>query len=425
MIRMLMWFALFLTIASPAGAQTPPQVPVSTQLSERAATLLTLLRDGAADPAAFAPAFVEQVPLDRLTAVAVALRKENGAVMGIDAIAPDGPNRATVRISYEQAVVTARVALEPSAPHRLIGLLVIGVTRRDDSIDKIVADLRALPGTASLLVAQLGQGASTPVVDYQSTTPLATGSQFKLFVLAELARQVTAGERRWSDVVPLGPPSLPSGVMQTWPKGVPATLSTLATQMISISDNTAADTLLTSLGRDKVDALRLSVGNTPGSLPVLSTREAFVLKMTRSAALRERWTKGTLAERRALLATNDWPLVAVDPVELVGAPQHIRTVEWPATVKEIAAVLDLLRRSGPHALDILAVSPGLPRADRDRFAYVGYKGGSESGVVALAWLLRTRDGRAFAVTGAWNDATAPVDIARFTSLMTRAVALVR
>ncbi len=43
-------------------------------------------------------------------------------------------------------------------------------------------------------------------------------------------------------------------------------------------------------------------------------------------------------------------------------------------------------------LDTLAVNPGMP-VDKARWPYVGFKGGSEPGVLQLTWLLRAR-GRA-------------------------------
>lgn len=409
--------ALFALVATPALAQSSPQI------MERAASVLALLRDGKAISDAFAPSFIEQVPLDRLTSIAAELRANNGTVKAIEAVDLQGANLATLRIGYEHAVLTVRIAVEQDSPHRLIGLLVTSVARRDDSAEKIIADVQALPGRASLLVTAVGT-AAPPMIAYNTDMPLATGSQFKLFVLAELARQIAAGERRWSDVVPLGPPSLPSGVMQDWPRGAPVTLSTLATEMISISDNTAADTLLSVLGRERVDAMRARVGATAGSLPVLATREAFVLKMAGSTALRRAWERGSLAERRALLRSNAWPLAAIEPAELAGAPLHIDSVEWPATTREIAGVLGVLRAADKRTLDILAIAPNLASGDRERFAYTGYKGGSESGVVALAWLLRTKDGRWFAVAGAWNDATVRVDPGKFAGLLGRAVAFV-
>ena len=58
------------------------------------------------------------------------------------------------------------------------------------------------------------------------------------------------------------------------------------------------------------------------------------------------------------------------------------------------------------------------------YAYVGYKGGSEAGVMNMTYLLRTRDGRAYAVTGSWNDPAAALMEGRFSSLMARLVQLI-
>jgi hypothetical protein len=59
------------------------------------------------------------------------------------------------------------------------------------------------------------------------------------------------------------------------------------------------------------------------------------------------------------------------------------------------------------------------------YAYAGFKGGSEPGVINLTWLIRNRAGAWHVVTGSWNNPAAPVDEARFTGLMGRALALVR
>jgi hypothetical protein len=60
-----------------------------------------------------------------------------------------------------------------------------------------------------------------------------------------------------------------------------------------------------------------------------------------------------------------------------------------------------------------------------QFAYVGYKGGSEPGVIAMTFLLRRTDGGWRAVSASWNNPAAPVDEARFIDLVTRLVALQR
>ncbi len=413
---------LWLALATPLLAQASPPLTPPPSLTQRAATLVALLRDGKPRAGDFAPAFLAAVPLERLADVATQLRRDNGTVVGLSSIDAEGLAQAIVTIDYARARVTVRIALEAVPSHRFIGLLVTGVARKDDSLAAIATELRALPGRAGLLVARLDGDRPDPMLAIEADRSFAVASQFKLFVLAELARAVGGGERNWGDVVPLAAPSLPSGVMQDWPRGTPVTLATLATQAISISDNTAADTLLIALGRDRVDAMRASIGSTAGALPMLTTREAFVLKMDASAALRDRWTRGALTERRAVLA-RDFDVATVDARQLAGAPRFVDSVEWPATPTEIARTFARLRASS-EALDILAVNASLAPADRARFAYAGFKGGSETGVVSLGWLLRTKGGAWFVVEGVWNDPAAPVDAARFVALMQRAVALV-
>lgn len=422
MIRWL--FALLITtIAVPALAQPGGSMPVSPALRAGADALVSVLRDAKIDETRFSPGFLSQIPAAQVEAVGKQLRDANGTVIGIARVTPESALQALVAVEYANAIVTIRIALEASQPHRFIGLLVIGVERRGDSFEGIIGELKKLPGTSALLVAKLGEAAPVAFAAHNADAPLATGSVFKLFVLAEIVRAANANERSWSDVVLLGSPSLPSGVMQNWPRGLPVTLGTLATQMISISDNTATDTLITTLGRTKIDAMRAKFGTTAGSLPVLTTLDAFALKMPANDALRKRWTVGSLSERRKVLSDLDPTVATIDASALAGGPLHIDTVEWPATMNEIAAVLDQLRRD-PIALGILGVSSALSPVERARFDAAGYKGGSEAGVIALAWVVKTKSGVWFVVAGAWNDTAKTVDNIAFSTLVARAVALV-
>jgi beta-lactamase class A len=293
----------------------------------------------------------------------------------------------------------------------------------------LFGEIVGLPGEVSLAAARLEEGGPAYFLTQKSERPLAIGSAFKLFVLAELVRQVRSGERRWSDVVPLGAASLPSGLLQDWPKGSPLTLHSLAALMVSRSDNSAADTLLAVLGRDKVEALlpELGVAAPSRNRPFLATREAFVLKYGDPALLR-RWTAADEAGRRALLAGE---LAAADAAKLeskrfTGRPTAIAEAEWFASPADLVRTLDWLRRSGdPTALDLLAINPGVERGLARDFAYVGYKGGSEPGVVSMSFLLKSREGRWMALSATWNDAAAPLDEARFIALMGRLVGLMK
>jgi Beta-lactamase enzyme family len=420
------WLLALLMVAlawtTPAAAQTP--------IGVRAETLLQALKAGKADAADFAPTFLAQVPIAQVDAIAAQLKTQNGAALGIASLTPRDATEADVVIDYEQATVRAQFAIEPAAPHRFIGLFITGTTRKGDSFQKIIAELEGLPGKTALLVKRLD--AEPPLAAHNASVTMATGSTFKLFVLAALTGKIADRKRQWEDVVPLGPPSLPSGVTQDWPRGTPMTLQTLATQMISISDNTATDTLINLIGRPEIDMMRRAFGDTPGAVPLLTTLEAFSLKMPARAALRTRWTSGGLSDRRQVINEIEPSVEAIDRRALGGGPAFIETVEWPATMEEVGRVLaafrpdESVRAAAPMQpqLAILAVNPAISADLRTRFAYVGYKGGSETGVIAMSWLLRTKGGEWFTVAGAWNNSAAPVDEPRFAALMTRAVTLV-
>jgi hypothetical protein len=88
--------------------------------------------------------------------------------------------------------------------------------------------------------------------------------------------------------------------------------------------------------------------------------------------------------------------------------------------------MDWLRRNGDETVRaILAINPGLASPLTGSLDYVGYKGGSEPGVLNLTWLVRNRAGTWHVVTGSWNNPAAPVQEAQLIGLLSRAIQLVR
>jgi beta-lactamase class A len=424
---------LLISMASPVATQTPAiiQAP-ETRLAfaKRSAELPDILRAKTDATTYFAPSFIAAVPLTQVAQIAQQLIAQHGAVSGSEETKLVTQSSGYVDVVYERAIVRFNLTIDPVSPHQVIGLLVASVKPREDDAEKLLADMRALSGQSSLLVQRLDRPADPPLFAHNETLPLAIGSGFKLWVLAEAARATNARERRWSDVVPLGKASLPSGIAQKWPKDGPITLHTLATLMISQSDNTATDTLLHTLERDRVDAMFGNVvkADRARSLPILSTLEAFTLKTDSFAYLRTRYVTTDVKGRRALL-NQLAPRLSADAIDLSqfgGKPRSIDSIEWFASPAEMAATLDWLRtKGGNDALAILAVNPGIAPADAEDYAYVGYKGGSEIGVMAMNLLVKTKDGGWYAVTGAWNDKSAAVDQNKFVTLITRAVALIK
>ncbi|HET9639277.1 MAG TPA: serine hydrolase [Allosphingosinicella sp.] len=420
--RRLICLLAFLWSAAAAAAEPSPD------FVRRSDELVKVMKGEVEPERLFSPNFLAQVPPDRVAAIAAQLKASHGAARRVTRIEASSPTAGIVLMAFERAVVRLQMAIGAQPPHLVEGLVVAGVESSAADVPALFGEIAGLPGEVALAAARLEEAGPANFLTEEAERPLAIGSAFKLFVLAELVRQVKAGERRWSDVVPLGTPSLPSGLLQDWPKGAPITLHSLAALMISRSDNSATDTLLGVLGRDRVERLlpELGVRSPERNRPFLSTREAFALKLGDPVRL-QRWKAGGEAGRRALLAQLERvDASTLDPSRLGGRPAEIATVEWFASPADLVRTLDWLRRSGDKtALDLLAINPGLGRALAKDFDYFGFKGGSEPGVLNLSFLLKARSGRWMAVSATWNDGTVALDEARFVALMSRLVSLMK
>jgi len=426
MIRALVALAL-LAPTAPASAQSPATNAVTADpaLNARTAELIAAITGAQSYDSYFAPSFRAALARAKWDAVVASMTAQMGKPLAIDRLTAVTPFSANLRVRFERGVVNAQIAIDPAPPHQVVGLLFTGPEMAGDTLDKLVADIRALPGTTGLGIYALGEGAPRLVTGIAPDKAMPLGSAFKLWVLGELAREIGAGERKWSDVVPVGPASLPSGITQNWPAGSPVTIQTLATLMISISDNTATDTLV-SLEGEGLDRFVTQAG-VPGLAPVLTTRQMFALKSSANADLASQWaTSPAPSARRTLLDGNAARLrtTPVDPMMFAGKPTKIDTLEWFASPAETAGILDWLRKEGGETpLSLLAINPGIDPATRGKFDYVGFKGGSEPGVVTLNFLVRRKDGRWLAIAAGWHRNDAGVEENRLIMLMTRALVL--
>lgn len=419
---MIRWLStLLLAVATPAVAQIAPD----PALTQRADQLPEVLAGRIAYDTYFAEPFRVAVPEAQFKQINAQLVAANGPVTDVESIAAITPFSGTVKLGYARAVASIQIAVDPAAPNLVTGLRITGAETRDDSVAKLTADFTALPGQKAVLIRELGRDAP-PLLAIDADKAGAIGSGFKLWLLAEAARSVAAGARRWSDIVPLAPDVPSSAMMARWPNDTAVTLQTAATAMIAVSDNRATDTVLAALERTKVDAMAERLSADPASLPVLSTREAFALKTV--ATLGNQWVAlGDADGRRSLLASNRATIAGqvFDTTDFSSSPMRIESIEWFASPAAMAGALDWLRTDGGNtARAIMAINPGIDPALAARFGYLGYKGGSEPGVIAMSFLVRTRTGRWFAVTGHWNDAAKPVEDLIFVTLMSRALGLI-
>ena len=361
--RWLSWLlACFWTVAAAAAEPSPEFVA-------RANDLVPVLNGEPATERLFSAAFLAQVPSERLAGIAALLRSSYGRAEAVQRIEAGGPTSGILFVRFERAVVRLQVATGAQAPHRIEGLVVAGVESSAADLAAVVAGLAALPGEVSLATVPLEGPGGAGLPGRDAEKPLAIGSAFKLFILAELVRSIKAGERRWSDVVPLGAPSLPSGLLQDWPAGSPITLHSLAALMISRSDNSAADTLLALLGREKVERLlpRLGVRSAERNRPFLATREAFALKLGDPTIL-ARWKAADESRRRLLLAELKqvgatghrlWEPAAEQLTRLIqDAGRAGVDIGITDSYRSYEAQVDVARRKGLYSQGGLAAVPG-------------------------------------------------------------------
>ena len=107
-------------------------------------------------------------------------------------------------------------------------------------------------------------------------------------------------------------------------------------------------------------------------------------------------------------------------------PPTALDIEWLVSGEDMAKIMRRIRDlDDPTAREIMAVNTAVPDYLRGDWRYVGYKGGSEPGVINLSWLLQDQVGKWHVVTLTWNNPDAPVDLEAFRALALRAIALAR
>lgn len=376
---------------------------------------------------AFSAAFLKDVPAATLQSLIASLVEANGPLIAVDEISYKGNGAAIFDLVFENARAASTLQLDGAPPHLVSGFRITNVTPTDDTPRKILEDISALPGQTGFGAYLLTDDGPQSILTNKGHQPLAVGSTFKLYVLAALTSEIKAGKRKWSDVALLDAPSIPSGQMQDWPVGSPVTLHTLATMMISISDNTATDVLMRLLGREAVEAEVLASHSDPSvTLPLLTTVEFFALKTdpARIAA----YQAADDAGQRALLA--QWaPTLIADKVDvprlIASGPTAIDSIEWFSSSEDIARIFTRLRDLDDQtALNIMGVNTVIGD-DGAAWEYVGYKGGSETGVLNLSWLLKDRQGRWFSVSASWNNPADKLDEGKLIMLSKRLIRMLQ
>lgn len=273
---------------------------------------------------------------------------------------------------------------------------------------QIDADLAGLAPQTGLLVARVNAGGTCrPIhaVDASKTRP--TASQFKLLVLGALAEQIAAGKVSWGQelVVPevrsLGNEGA-KNALQATAAHARFTVEEVAGNMISISDNTAADMLIDLVGRHAVERQFAKwTGEAARNTPMLTTREMLLLHYAKG--LGERYLATPAAQRERFLTEQVDPLPNADiATGYTTEPRFIDEIEWFASPDDLcrtfAGLRQLQKRPGLAPLDgVLAEEDFGVDLDATEWPTVWYKGGSEAGVLTTGWLATNASGDTYVV----------------------------
>lgn len=193
----------------------------------------------------FDSSFLSQIAISHLEQVLATLMAKWGAYQRVQEA------EGEFLVILDQSVVPTKITLNLEG--RITGLLFQSPRTKVSSTEEALQIFKTLSGRVGLLIVEDGQER----ISLSPDTPLAVGASFKLVVLAALKEQIERKWRSWHDVIELKPESksLPTGVLQTWPDGAPLTLHTLATLMISQSDNTATDAIIDVVGRETLKSI--------------------------------------------------------------------------------------------------------------------------------------------------------------------------
>ncbi|MGH7683319.1 MAG: serine hydrolase, partial [Vulcanimicrobiaceae bacterium] len=365
------------------GQESPVPSPSASPLEIAKERIDTMLRTGHSDPAWFSASFLSKAPASKIDEIVASLKQTLGEYRSVE--------YTPTRFLAHFAKGTDDILIHLDAQNKIDGLFFRPPAVSAGDINE---GLKSLAQEGSTLAYAIEEEGRSETAALNASMPLAVGSTFKLAVLNALNDLIASGKKHWADVVPFQArwKSLPSGVLQNWPDATPITLATYAAEMISISDNTAADALVHIVGSA---ALRPYAG---ANQPFLTTRQAFVLKS--KPKLRDAYLAAkTPAARRAVV--NEADAAPLPQVFDIAATPSL-DIEWHYSVRDLCR---LMRRVAD--LPSTSINPGV--AQREMFRHVAYKGGSEPGAINMTTAVTTKRGTKICFSATLNNKEKSID----------------
>lgn len=350
----------------------------------------------------FTETFLDQVPASNIVQILNQYKSQLGNLKEVESTS-DG-----YTLIFEKGEAPSQINV--TQDNKIAGLWFGGMSLYEDDFDEILNEFKNLDSEIAISIIEDNE---KEIISYNSDQPMAVGSTFKLYILKALYDQIDNSQKSWEDIIKLSAENitLPSGTLQDWPIGSPITVNTMANMMISVSDNTATDHLIDYIGRVNIEEIV-----TEKNIPFLKTSEMFKLKAGVKEEVQNTYIQSSIKEKRKIL--NEINDVEVNVKDLSSEPVLIDQIEWFFTTKELCNVIYELKGA-----EQMTINPGL--AAKDKWHKIGFKGGSEPGVLQYTHLLQeTPEGPIYTVSVTANGKEG-VDNNKVTELTSRLISKLR
>lgn len=342
----------------------------------------------------------------------------------VDAIGPYQEARSSktgYRLIFAKGEADSKISI--NANNKISSLWFGAPEYTSDTLDAVKKAFKKLPGEISVCVMQHTPDEESPteLLQLNPDQPLACGSSFKLFILKALVESINKGERAWTDLVELRDDwkSFPSGILQEWPAGSRHTLETLTGLMISISDNTATDHIYNLIGAEKLRK------HFPASCKDLfNTSQMLKLKFFFPEQAKA-YLKANASGKQKILADIDaikpGDIASLSAIYELNEPMLVEELEWFVSTRELCKTIYSLRNN-----QLIRINPATGLANKKDWHLIGYKGGSEPGVLNYTWVLQKSPTSPFyTVSATVVNSQKPVDSNEFSVIVTRLLALLK
>lgn len=286
-----------------------------------------------------------------------------------------------------------------------------------DSFENISEELKKMPGKVSICLLRHNENdnGEEEIFTFQHKLELGVGSSFKLYLLKALDDAVSEGEFKMSDLIALKNEnfSFPSGILQEWPAQSQHTLDTLAGLMISLSDNTATDHIFNLLGEQ-----RLRDYFPKSCKEMLNTSQFIKLKFFYKELAKEYVSASQQRKEDILREIDGKNAKDLDLSFINTQPQKpflIEEIEWQISTLDLCRIAYSLRENR-----LLRINPAQGITKKADWHIVGFKGGSEPGVLNFTWVVqRTEQSPFYTLSCTANNSEKNIDLGAFSALAVR------